>query len=88
MKAALLALLGLMPSTALAATVSVDSLVSTVVYLVIIALIFWAIWWFLGYVGVPEPFNKVIRVLIGLAALVIVVNILLGMAGHPLVTFR
>lgn len=88
MKACLLAILSLMPLTAAAATgISIESLVSTLIYLVIIALIFYVCWWFLGYVGVQEPFNKVLRVIIGLVALLIVVNILLGMAGHPIVTF-
>jgi len=63
--------------------ISLSGLLGLVVYLVIIGLIFWVIWWFLGYVGVPEPFNKVIRVIIGLVALIIVINLLLGFAGHP-----
>jgi len=62
----------------------INSLVSFVVYLVIIGLIFWVIWWFVGYVGVPEPFNKVIRVVLGLFALIIVVGLLLSLVGHPL----
>jgi len=62
---------------------SLSGLLSLVIYLVIIGLIFFCIWWFLGYVGVPEPFNRVIRVIIGLVALIIVVNLLLGLTGHP-----
>lgn len=64
--------------------ISIGSLLGLIIYLVVIGLIFWVIWWFLGYVGVPEPFNKVIRVILALVALIIVVNILLGFAGHPL----
>jgi len=59
-----------------------------IVYIVIVGLIFWCIWWFLGYVGIPEPFNKVIRVILGLVALVIVINLLLGMVGSPMFTMR
>lgn len=64
----------------------VNNLVSIVIYLVVISLIFYAIWWFIGYVGVPEPFNKVIRVIVGLVALIIVINLLLGLAGHPIIS--
>lgn len=67
-----------------AAALSLDGLLSFVIYLVIVGLIFWCIWWFLGYVGVPEPFNKVIRVVIGLVALIIVINLLLGLIGSPM----
>lgn len=83
---ALAALLLLMPSIAFAAVNAAD-LINVIVYLVIIALIFWCVWWFLGYVGVPEPFNKVARVLIGLVALIIVINLLLGLVGNPIIRF-
>ncbi len=59
-------------------------LFSMLIYLVIVGLIFYVCWWFLGYVGVPEPFNKVIRVILGLIALIIVVNLLLSLIGHPI----
>ena len=62
----------------------INTLVSFVIYLVVIGLIFFCIWWFVGYVGVPEPFNKVIRVVIGLVALVVVIGLLLSLVGHPL----
>lgn len=61
-----------------------NTLLSFVIYLVIVGLIFWCVWWFVGYVGVPEPFNKVIRVVLGLFALIIVVSLLLGLVGHPM----
>jgi hypothetical protein len=76
------------PAMAVVTPIGISGLLSTVVYLVIIALIFWCIWWFLGYVGVPEPFNKVLRVVIGLVALLVVINILLGMTGTPLFTLH
>lgn len=81
MKTALLVLLSLVSFPVMAAGFSVDSLISALIYLVIIALIFWVIWWFIGYIGIPEPFNKVIRVIIGLAALLILVYFLLGFVG-------
>lgn len=64
--------------------ISSAALVSLLVTLVIVGLIFWLVWWFIGYVGVPEPFNKVIRVVIGLVVLVYLINLLLGIGGHPL----
>ena len=71
-------------TSAFAATIDGSGLLSLLVYLVVVGLIFWVIWWFLGYVGVPEPFNKVIRVILGLVALIIVINLLLGLIGSPL----
>ena len=75
-------------STALATTPSLQGMISVVIYLVIIALIFWVVWWFIGYVGIPEPFNKVLRVVTGLIALLVVVSLLLGLVGEPTLNLR
>ena len=89
MKAALAVVLALTSPLAMAAVgLSLQGLLQMVIYLVVVGLIFWCIWWFLGYVGVPEPFNKVIRVILGLIALIIVVNLLLGLVGNPLFRFN
>ncbi len=89
MKIALALILALASPLALAAiALSLSGMLEVIVYLVIVGLIFWCIWWFVGYVGVPEPFNKVIRVVMGLIALIIVINLLLGMAGSPLFQLR
>ena len=72
--------------SAILAAISVNSLISTLIYLVIVALILWCIMWFVGYVGVPEPFNKVIRVIVGLIALIVVIGLLLDLAGTPVLT--
>ncbi len=61
-----------------------SGILSLLVTLVIAGLIFWLVWWFIDYVGVPEPFNKVIRVIIGLAALIFLINLLMGLNGTPL----
>lgn len=87
MKTALFALLALASPMAFA-SIGLNAMFSFFIYLVIVGLIFWVIWWFLGYVGVPEPFNKVIRVILGLFALIIVVNLLLGLVGSPIFTLR
>ncbi len=64
--------------------IPLSGLLSMLFTLVVAGLIFWLIWWFLDYVAVPEPFNKVLRVLIALCVLIFLLNLLLGMGGHPL----
>lgn len=59
-------------------------LLSILITLIVVGLILWVCWWFIGYIGLPEPFNKVARVIIGLVALIFVVNLLLGLIGKPL----
>lgn len=61
----------------------IANLLHLVIYIVVIGLVFWCVWWFIGYIAPPEPFNKVLRVIVGLIALVVVVSILLNLVGVP-----
>ena len=61
----------------------VSSLLHFVVVIVILGLIFWLVWWFIGKVGLPEPFNKVATVIVALVALVVLIDILLNVMGGP-----
>lgn len=67
------------------AVISGAALVNALVYLVIIGLIIWLLWWFVSYIGLPEPFAKVAKVLIALVALVFLINFLLGLVGDPFI---
>lgn len=65
--------------------ISLSSLVSAVVILLVAGLIFWLLWWLIGYCGVPEPFNKVARVVLAVLAVLVCIGILLGLvSGQPL----
>lgn len=64
--------------------IPLSGLLGLLVTLVLAGLVFWLIWWFIGYVALPEPFNKVARVIIGLVALIFLLNLLFGMGGHPI----
>jgi hypothetical protein len=58
-----------------------NGLLGLLVQLVIVGLIIWLCLWFVSWVGIPEPFNKVIKVIIGLVCLVYLINVLLGIGG-------
>lgn len=64
----------------------IGTLISLVIYVIIIGLIFWILWWALSQLPIPEPFNTVARVLLALAAVLIVIYLLLGLvpAGNRL----
>lgn len=57
----------------------VGTLISLVIYLIIIGLIFYVLWWALSQMPLPEPFGTVARVLLVLVAVLIVVYLLLGL---------
>lgn len=69
------------------AAISGQSLINLVIWLIIAAVIYGVLEWGLAKIGIPEPFNKVIRVIMVLVVVVIVINALLTLTGHPLITW-
>jgi hypothetical protein len=65
-----------------------QGLLNLVVELVIAGLVFWLLLWFIGWVGLPEPFLKVAKVILGLVVLIFLINVLMGFSGHPLIHWR
>lgn len=69
--------------------IDLGTLVHVVLYILIIGGICWLLWWLIGYIGLPEPFNKIARVIVAVVAVFLLINLLLGLAGGtPLVTWR
>jgi hypothetical protein len=58
-----------------------SALVSFVVWLIVLGSIFGLLWWLVGFAGLPEPFNKVARVAIAVIAVLLLINLLLGIVG-------
>lgn len=69
----------------LLAVISGEALVQAVVSIVIAGLIFWLLSWAISACGLPEPFAKVARVVLVLAAVVILVNALMTINGTPFI---
>ena len=69
----------------LIAAISGDAILSCFIWLIVVGLICWLLWWLIGYIGLPEPFNKVARVLIAVVAVVFLINALLTLVGQPFI---
>ncbi len=61
----------------------ITGLLQLVIALVIIGLFFYVIMWFVNWVGVPEPMNKVIKVVVGLFFVLYLLGILAGGLPPP-----
>ena len=68
--------------------VGAETLVSLLVWIIIIGCIFGLLWWLIGYIGLPEPFNKVARIIVAVVAVLLLINFLLSLAGTPLVNWH
>jgi hypothetical protein len=56
------------------------------VSLIVVGLVCYLLWWLIGYMALPEPFDKVARVIIALVAVVYLIGVVTGNA--PVVKFR
>jgi peptidoglycan/LPS O-acetylase OafA/YrhL len=61
----------------------ISNLLSVLIWLIVIGVIFYVLWWLVGFLGLPEPFNKVARVIIAIVAVIFLINFLLPLAGQP-----
>ncbi len=69
--------------------IEMSSLVHILVLLMIVGGVCWLLWWLIGYIGLPEPFNKVARVIIAVVAVLFLINLLLSLGGYtPIVRIR
>ncbi len=71
----------------LLAAINADNLLNALVWLVVAGLIFFLLDWFIRYVGLPDPFAKVARCLIGLVAVVLLINAVLSINNHGFIAF-
>jgi len=62
---------------------SSGDLVSVVCWIAALGLICWLLWWLIGYIGVPEPFNKVARVVIAVVAVICLIKLVIRVFGNP-----
>jgi hypothetical protein len=69
--------------TAITGTLLLDALL----WLVIGAVIFFLVNWAIGYIGIQEPFAKIIRVIIAIVVVLFCLNALLMLVGKPLFTW-
>jgi len=55
----------------------IETLLSLVVYVLVIGAICWLLWWLIGFVGVPEPFSKIARGVVAVVGVVLLIGVLL-----------
>ncbi len=60
---------------------SLGTLVAVVLYLIVTGLIVWLLLWLIGYCGLPEPFNKIARIVVVVFAVLVIIGVLLSLVG-------
>ena len=60
-------------------------ILSVFIQIVVVALVCWLLWWLISYMGLPQPFDKVLRVLIAIVAVIFLINAILTIAGQSFI---
>lgn len=69
------------------ASISASGLVGVLLQVIVIGLVCGLLWWLVSYVALPEPFNKLARVIIAIVAVVFLINALLSIVGRPFIVW-
>jgi len=69
------------------AAVSGGSLINAVILVIIVGVVAGLLWWLISYVALPQPFDKVARVLVAIVVVIFLINALLSLVGRPFITW-
>jgi hypothetical protein len=61
--------------------ITLGTLVSVVIFFLIVGLVVWLLLWLIDYVPVPQPFNRVARIVVVVLAVLLVISKLLQIGG-------
>lgn len=57
--------------------ISLSAAVRIIFTIIVAGLIFWLLWWLVGYLTLPQPFDKVARVVLVVLAVAVLIGLLL-----------
>jgi len=56
-------------------------MLSTLIYLLVVCIVIGLVWWIVDYLPVPEPLNKLIKVVSIVIGMIIIIYALLSLVG-------
>lgn len=62
------------------AAISIQGLLPLLIQVIIVGAICWLVWWLIGFINPPQPFAKILQVIVAIVAVVYLVNLLLALA--------
>ena len=51
------------------------------IQIIVVGLVCYLLWWLIGYIGLPEPFDKIARVIVAVVAVIFLLNLVMGLGG-------
>ena len=59
-------------------------MIPLLIQIIVVGLVCYCLWWLIGYIGLPAPFDKVARVIVALVAVIFLLDLVLGLSGSSL----
>ncbi len=56
-------------------------MIALLIQIIIVGLVCYCLWWLIGYIGLPAPFDKVARVIVAVVAVLFLINLVMGLSG-------
>jgi len=56
-------------------------MINTLIYILIVGVVIGIIWWVCDYMPIPEPINRIIKMLTIIIGAIVIIYALLGLAG-------
>lgn len=63
--------------------ITASPLINAFIWLIVVGLVAYLLWWLIGYMALPQPFDKVLRVILAVIVVIVIINFLLGILGNP-----
>jgi hypothetical protein len=65
-----------------------EGLIGLLITVVVLALVFYLIYWVVGQIPLPDPFKTVVMVVLGLIAVIVLLGVLFGGISIPVLRMR
>ena len=63
-------------------------MLGTLIYLLVVCVVIGVIWWVVDYLPVPEPLNKLLKIVSIIVGVIIIIYALLGLTGQPMPSLK
>ena len=63
-------------------------MLGTLIYLLVVCVVIGVIWWVADYLPVPEPLNKLLKIVSIIVGVIIIIYALLNLTGQPLPSLK
>lgn len=62
-----------------------QKIVRAVMLIIVAGAVLWLLWWLVGYLGLPQPFDKVANGVLAVGGVFVLIAIIMDVAGYPMI---